>query len=834
LTELTIDIEAALRDLADDPSAAALLGPSTAIVVWDAGIERILWASDAAGALRDAAAHADGTVRPDFLAKAKLRTLASGQAPRTAFRLDLLHLRTPGSGPATLVASRRIRIGPDDALVTAMVPGARSPAEANAAPGTSGEAPPAGVGASRIDILRNGGPRRFIWSADADGRITSVSRPLAEVVGRGRAEVVGRLWVELADGPIIDEDGAVAASLESRRHWAKVPILWRLEEPGWVVPVTFGGMPIFGPAGELEGFRGSGTCRTSEIRRERGFDDVAAPDRFEPAGGTAGAPIAAVLEVPTETLPPMSVPVLAPPTADQRTERSFGAMHARIGAQFGSARPIPLRVEVDAREPEPATPAAAAEPIAVPEPDGARPPLSHDERGALREIARALGARLEGDDEILDLADGRTAEIITLPAHRPREGEAARLLDRLPVGVAILRGATPLFANRSLRDALGYPAGRDLSDLEGLADLADRATRARRGNELRHRAEIAVGREDPGRCLGGARRMGRCAGVPALDRPASGRDPPAGSSLAGPALAGRRAMPCGRSRSHPSRSQRSTRMGASFPSGAPRPGSSESNRLPPGGRSVTDLLAAESHPDVVALLAGAGASEASEREVVVRFDGRTKLLVMRLARDGGAGAPRLLATWTEAGEAGRSKAGLRQAAEAALEGAARQGAFLARVSHEVRGPVNAIIGFAEIMLEERFGALGNERYRSYLKDIRVSGEHVIGLLDDLLAIASAASATAELSFTRLNLNEVVAETVAAVQAAAARERIVMRTSFGPGLPPVMADERSVRQIALNLLSNAMRYTGPGGQVIVSTARTDGGETALRVRDTGPE
>lgn len=90
----------------------------------------------------------------------------------------------------------------------------------------------------------------------------------------------------------------------------------------------------------------------------------------------------------------------------------------------------------------------------------------------------------------------------------------------------------------------------------------------------------------------------------------------------------------------------------------------------------------------------------------------------------------------------------------------------------------------------------------------------------------------ELAFTSVALNEVVASAVALLQPQAARERIIMRTSFAPRLPPVVADERSVRQIVLNLVSNAVKFTEAGGQVIVSTALTDRGEVAFRVRDTG--
>jgi len=173
------------------------------------------------------------------------------------------------------------------------------------------------------------------------------------------------------------------------------------------------------------------------------------------------------------------------------------------------------------------------------------------------------------------------------------------------------------------------------------------------------------------------------------------------------------------------------------------------------------------------------------------------------------------------------------AARAAAEKAsAVKSDFLAKVSHEIRTPLNSIIGFSEVMLEERFGPIGNERYRDYLKDIRSSGDHVVALINDLLDLAKIESGKLELAFADLNLNELVQGAVALMQPQANRERIIIRTSLAPTLRPVVADARAVRQIALNLLSNSIKFTGAGGQVIVSTAQSDAGEVLLRVRDTG--
>ena len=154
------------------------------------------------------------------------------------------------------------------------------------------------------------------------------------------------------------------------------------------------------------------------------------------------------------------------------------------------------------------------------------------------------------------------------------------------------------------------------------------------------------------------------------------------------------------------------------------------------------------------------------------------------------------------------------------------------MSHEIRTPLNSIVGFADIIAEERFGPLENERYKEYVKDIRASGTHIISLVNDLLDLSKIESGRMELSFTAVNLNAEVGAGVALVQLDAARSRVLLRQSLAQGLPAIIADARSIKQIALNVLSNAVKFTEPGGQVIVSTAISEEGEVILRVRDTG--
>ena len=157
--------------------------------------------------------------------------------------------------------------------------------------------------------------------------------------------------------------------------------------------------------------------------------------------------------------------------------------------------------------------------------------------------------------------------------------------------------------------------------------------------------------------------------------------------------------------------------------------------------------------------------------------------------------------------------------------------FLAKVSHEVRTPLNSIIGFTELMAQERFGPIGNARYKGYVDDIHQSGLYALSLLNDLLDISKIEAGKFELNFTAVEVPELVEDCVDSLQPLAKRARIVLRTSLQPELPTVVADPRRLKQILLNLLTNAIKFTKEGGQVIVSGGMIDG-ELRLRVRDTG--
>ena len=254
-------------------------------------------------------------------------------------------------------------------------------------------------------------------------------------------------------------------------------------------------------------------------------------------------------------------------------------------------------------------------------------------------------------------------------------------------------------------------------------------------------------------------------------------------------------------------------------------------------RNLAELFAPESQPavlDYLGSIKGSGVASLLDhgREVLGRVRGGGLIpLSMTMGRTQAHG-PNFFAVFRDLSQARKSESELREARRLADRAANAKADLLARISHEVRTPLNAIIGFAEVMIAERFGALGNERYVEYMKDIRASGERVVAIIDDLTDLSSIETGKLDLAFANQNLNDLVESCVAVMQPQANRERIIIRTSLAHLLPQVVADARALRQITLNLIGNSIHLANTGGQVIVSTALTDFGEVVLRVRDTG--
>ncbi|WP_189045101.1 PAS domain-containing sensor histidine kinase [Aliidongia dinghuensis] len=158
--------------------------------------------------------------------------------------------------------------------------------------------------------------------------------------------------------------------------------------------------------------------------------------------------------------------------------------------------------------------------------------------------------------------------------------------------------------------------------------------------------------------------------------------------------------------------------------------------------------------------------------------------------------------------------------------------FLANMSHELRTPLNAIIGFSEIMLSELFGPLGQQRYVDYARDMHASGQHLLAIINALLDVAKIEAGQMELDERAMSVRALVEDCLPFVREKATERGIELAVAVPDDLPRLSLDPVRMRQVLLNVLSNAVKFTEPGGTIAVAADRTAGGGLALRVADTG--
>ncbi|MBN9005961.1 MAG: PAS domain-containing protein [Rhizobiales bacterium] len=675
-------------------------------------------------------------------------------------------------------------------------------------------------------------PLRFVWQMDADGRFSLGSDEFTRLIGTRTAAGFGRLWSEIADVFGLDPDGRVAKAVASRDTWSGIVLLWPVDGPDARLPVELSGLPIYDRNREFTGYRGFGVCRDLE-----GLARVAARRRHE--------------FLFSESPHPLSADASGSPES---------------AAQNSSQPPAPeAPVETTQATPKNVLPFRPAN-------DMKSPSLTPVENNAFNELARQLSARLENETvpvapeavaeepPAMETSEATTAQPdwLTEPAPPP-QGTSARdrqVFDLLPSGVMIYRLDRLLYANRAFLEQVGHDSLHALEDAGGLDALmvdsgvsAASSTSAtgtpvtisatRPANE-RQQAPVAAHLfsiqwdGEPAHAL-------ICAGTAANAEPvpaATGAEPapvmPPAPSPVGHATAEELGAILDTAAEGVVMFDENGRITACNRSAEALFGHSGDDLT---ALNLADLFAPESQAamhDYLAAVRSAGVASLLDHgcEVLgrVRAEGLIPLSVTmgRTQADG----PNFFAVFRDLSQARKIETELLQARRQADRAANAKADVLARISHEVRTPLNAIIGFADVMIGEKFGALGNERYIDYMKDIRASGERVIAFIDDLLDLSRIETGKLDLAFVDQNLNELVEQCVAVMQPQANRERIIIRTSLAHTLPPVVADARALRQITLNLIGNSIHLANAGGQVIVSTALSDFGDVVLRVRDTG--
>ncbi|WP_448207256.1 sensor histidine kinase [Azospirillum sp. sgz302134] len=158
--------------------------------------------------------------------------------------------------------------------------------------------------------------------------------------------------------------------------------------------------------------------------------------------------------------------------------------------------------------------------------------------------------------------------------------------------------------------------------------------------------------------------------------------------------------------------------------------------------------------------------------------------------------------------------------------------FLARISHELRTPLNAILGFSEIIRDQLLGPQDTKRYAGYAKDIHDSGRHLLTLINDILDLSRLQEGTLALDPRPLDIATAIEWAIRMIAPQAEAKRIQVDVNVQPGIGSLTVDERALKQMLLNLLTNAVTFTPEGGRVLVTVSAGLHGRIRLRVADNG--
>ncbi len=697
-------------------------------------------------------------------------------------------------------------------------------------------------------------PLRFLWQITAEGRFRLAPGEFSRLIGARTAAAFERPWSEIAERFGLDPDQRFFNAIATRGTWTGVTLNWPADGGGRL-PVELSGLPIYDRAANFAGYRGFGICsdldgmaRLAALRRDEFVSHPPAPQTLSAViVQPKSADIVQTYIGDSLAAEPPAKPDVASSDTPESPESNALESNALEPNASETSPQTDLETAVDT--PKNVLP---FRPVSDPK----SPALTQVENSAFNELARQLSARLDNENGAAvampvatETVDERPSTPETpeppseqpewlAPPEEPARGEARRdkaLLDLLPVGVLIYRLDRLLYANRAFLVRMGYESLHALEDAGGLDALyvepgvPSASSTSDAGRPVKISGMEASSEHTPAMATDARLFTISWDGDHALALIFSSTRTEAAAVAAAFSEAIPAAAPSAFGHAN------AEELGAILDTTAEgivmfdAEGTIHScNRSAEAlfgydgsqlvQRNLIQLFAPESQPAVLDYLEGIkGADVASlldhGRDVLghVRKGGIIPLsMTMGRTRPDG---PNFLSRTSDSEP--------QQAGRPADRVANAKADLLARISHEVRTPLNAIIGFSEVMIAERFGAL-NERYIEYMKDIRSSGERVIAIVNDLLDLSRIETGRLDLTFANQNLNDLVEQCVAVMQPQANRERIIIRTSLTQMLPPVIADARAL----------SIHLANAGGQVIVSTALSDFDEVVLRVRDTG--
>ena len=721
---------------------------------------------------------------------------------------------------------------------------------------------------------------RFLWQSDAAMVCTALTPPLAAVVGQANADMIGRDMMEVA--PLLDASGKLGAALERGDTWSGVEVGWPVSDASATVNVSLGAIATFDGDRRFQGYRGYGVIHLDRVETSR---PVRLPDRATDDVDAASS--RNVVRFPgTKALSPEDQLAFVTLGAELRDQAGLHGGDAVQGPGATTATPRSAKAPAETKDEDlaPSTSVPPPEPPALPPPTTPTPRIA----GPDPHLADAPTREASAPCPLAEASEPGADGILTATSRAAGVGRnGLSVLDRLAVGLLVSRDNVPIFVNRHMLDVLAFTDEDALHAAGGMAYLfGDQpgnvtgseaiGVRGRDGSVIPANARVQSIEWDglPAKMLTLQQVPGHAdRSLPAPDGP----DLPTGPDTDVARIAA--------TQSHIEETQsRHEETLARYESlrlqdeVARARDEGELRDLRAILETSTDGVAVfDARGLVVSLNRSAEALFGYERGVAVgqpftalfaphdqalaldyvesiKSDARKSLLnqgceflvkahqgtipvFMTLGRLGPVAAAAedarfcaLFRDLTHWKMVERELDGARQEAERA---SALKADFLMRVSEEVRAPLNTIVGLADTLTEERFGPLGDKRYKDYLREIHRSSAHLLALVSDLLDLSRIEAGRMDLASDMLDVNRIINECVTAMQPEASRERVIMRLSLAPTLPQVKADGGSVRQIVHALLSNAVKFNEPGGQVIVASAADDDGHVVIRIRDTGP-